>query len=211
MCAGTCAGECLCVCWSKSVNIVLCSSNSSSSDSPVAARSTVYFPSWWTTSYQISRHCLLACCPTMRSQRISRPPFSSRLSYSGASAHSWWLTTRWTTHTAVRPCELYQQWLVVSQLTLREGDVPDAVWWADPGLSYAFLQRYPRNHIQSRCDCVFSLFPWQPPQLWQRDKGWWWLPQCGLLWVNMGLESHCRCLKQSCRVSKWLFHKITNM
>lgn len=157
MCAGTCAGECLCVCWSKSVNIVLCSSNSSSSDSPVAARSTVYFPSWRTTSYQISRHCLLACCPTMRSQRISRPPFSSRLSYSGASAHSWWLTTRWTTHTAVRPCELYQQWLVVSQLTLREGDVPDAVWWADPGLSYAFLQSYPRNHIQSRCDCFLSV------------------------------------------------------
>lgn len=128
---------CLCVCWSKSVNIVLCSSNSSSSDSPVAAHSAVYFPSWRTTSYQISRHCLLACCPTMRSQRISRPPFSSRLSYSGASAHSWWLTTRWTTHTAVRLCELYQQWLVVSQLTSREVDVPDAVGWADPGLTYA--------------------------------------------------------------------------
>ena len=75
------------VCQRSSVNIVLCSSNSSSSGSAVAARSAVYFPYWRTTSYQISRHCLLAFCPTTRSQRISRLLFS-RLSNSGASACS---------------------------------------------------------------------------------------------------------------------------
>ena len=70
---------CVDVCRPSSVNIVLCSSNSSSLGSAVAAHSTVYFPSWRTTSYQISRHCLWACCPTTRSQRTSRP-LSSRLS-----------------------------------------------------------------------------------------------------------------------------------
>lgn len=75
MCADTCAADCVSVdvCWSSSINIVLCSSNSSSSGSTVAARSTVYFPSWRTTSYQISRHCLLARCPTTRSHRMFRP------------------------------------------------------------------------------------------------------------------------------------------
>lgn len=69
MCAGVCAAECerVDVCQSSSVNIVLCSSNSSSSGSAVATRSNVYFPSWRTTSYQISRHCLRAavqpCAP----------------------------------------------------------------------------------------------------------------------------------------------------
>lgn len=85
------------VCQSSSVNIVLCSSNSSSSYSAVAARSTVYFHSWRTTSYQISRHCFQARCPTTCSQRISRP-LSCRLSYSEASASPWWLTAIWTTH-----------------------------------------------------------------------------------------------------------------
>lgn len=63
------ARVCVCVdvCQPSSVNIVLCSSNSSSSGSAVAAHSTVYFPSWRTTSYQISRHCLRARCPTTRS------------------------------------------------------------------------------------------------------------------------------------------------
>lgn len=78
MCRRVWACPCVCVCRSSSVNIVLCSSNSSSSGSAVAACSTVCFPSWRTTSYQISRHCLLACCPTTRSRRISRP-LSSRL------------------------------------------------------------------------------------------------------------------------------------
>lgn len=95
MCAGICAGECeplhVDVCRSSSVNIVLCSSNSSSSGSAVAARPTVYFPLWRTTSYQISRRWLLACCPTTHSRRIYRPL---------SSACSWWLTARWTTHTA---------------------------------------------------------------------------------------------------------------
>lgn len=73
MCAGICAGERASVCQSDSVNIVLCPSNISSSSSAVAARQTVYFPSWRTTSYQISRHCLLACCPTTHSNRMYRP------------------------------------------------------------------------------------------------------------------------------------------
>lgn len=80
------------VCQSSSVNIVLCSSNNSSFCSAVAARSTVYFPSWRTTSYQISRHCFQARCPTTRSQRISRP-----LSC-WPSASPWRLTAIWTTH-----------------------------------------------------------------------------------------------------------------
>lgn len=93
--AGICAGECeplhVDVCRSSSVNIVLCSSNSSSSGSAVAARPTVYFPFWRTTSYQISRRWLLACCPTTHSRRIYRPL---------SCACSWWLTAKWTTHTA---------------------------------------------------------------------------------------------------------------
>lgn len=85
MWAGTCAGSSVsaCVCQCSSLNIVLCSSNSSSSRSAVAACSTVYFPSWRTTSYQISIRGLLACCPTTRSQRISHPLFS-RQSWCGA-------------------------------------------------------------------------------------------------------------------------------
>lgn len=96
MCAGICAGRRECVfvdvCPSSSVNIVLCSSSSSSSGSAVAARLTVYFPSWWTNSHQISRHCLRACCPTTCSQRISHPLSSGLVVHSVASAHSWWLT-----------------------------------------------------------------------------------------------------------------------
>lgn len=78
MIAGVCAlpnvsvSGWVCVSVHSSVNTVLCSSSSSSSGPAVAARSAVYFPSWWTTSYQISRHCLRACCPTTRSQRTSR-------------------------------------------------------------------------------------------------------------------------------------------
>lgn len=90
---------CVDVCRPSSVNIVLCSSNSSSSGSAVAAHSTVYFPSWRTTSYQISRHCLRACCPTTRSRRISRL-LSSGLSYRG-SAHSQRLTAKQATHISI--------------------------------------------------------------------------------------------------------------
>lgn len=104
MCAGICAGERECVfvdvCPSSTVNIVLCSSSSSSFGSAVAACSTVYFPSWRTNSYQISRHCLRACCPTTCSQRISHP-LSSGLAHSTASDHSWWLTALWATHISV--------------------------------------------------------------------------------------------------------------
>ncbi len=145
MCAGTCAGECervhVDVCRSSSVNIVLCSSSSSSSGSAVAARSTVYFPSWRTTSYQISRRCLLARCPTMRSQRISRP-LSSGPSYSGASSCPRWLTPKWTSHTPPASCTALTVTAVIS-----------AKMYSSP-LMYQYVFR--DTHTQSRCDTVFS-------------------------------------------------------
>ncbi len=159
MCAGTCAGECervhVDVCRSSSVNIVLCSSSSSSSGSAVAARSTVYFPSWRTTSYQISRRCLLARCPTMRSQRISRP-LSSGPSYSGASSCPRWLTPKWTSHTTASfmhsidsDCSnLCQNVFISSNVSV-------------------CLQRY--SHTEQMRHSVFSTSPWQPPQLWQKE------------------------------------------
>lgn len=66
---------CVCVPLSRpsSLNIVLCSSSRSSSGSAVAAQCTVYFPSWRTTSYQISRHCLQTHRPTTRSLRKPCP------------------------------------------------------------------------------------------------------------------------------------------
>lgn len=89
---------CGCVCRPSSLNIVLCSSGSSSSDSAVAARSTVYFPSWRTTSYQISRHCLRARCPTTHSQKTSRPLSSRPSTVRPLPVPNYWLSLTASAH-----------------------------------------------------------------------------------------------------------------
>lgn len=198
------------VCQRRSVNIVLCSSNSSSSCSAVAARSTVYFPSWRTTSYQISRHCLQVCCPTTRSQRVSRLLFS-RLSYR-------------------RPCSsTMTEWQRSEPLTplsdgARGGCSVDKCGCASRGVTgkpaaRTWLRRHSRSHIHwadvTDDTMFFALLPWQHPQFWQLDKDQWWLSQWELyesIWALMLSRDTWREALGRSNISGWiLFQKRKKM
>lgn len=142
---------CVDVCRPSSVNIVLCSSNSSSSGSAVAAHSTVYFPSWRTTSYQISRHCLQACCPTTRSRRISRL-LSSGLSYRD-SAHSRRLTAKQATHISISDNNSICSELMHKSLLKKI--MINSARWTNPQLTQADML-LTLFCPKSRCDTLFS-------------------------------------------------------
>lgn len=189
MCWGLCVCPAGCVtARSSSVNIVLCSSSSSSSGSAVAARSPVYFLSWRTTSYQISRGCLRGPLSNHAPPQDVPPSF---LEGRGASACSRWSAAKWTTHTT--DCDGDGRW---DRLLL---------WCGSDGCAWC-LQRCAHAHSWWENTVFSSLLPWHPPYDREIRLLQWRLHDSTLEWSIDSTGGTSRSFAASCSVLGLLEH-----